>query len=129
MACRRLAVLQGYYECKSPLSYRCFVALVPVRCCVCCCSYWLSCVLWLYVHASRVDTAAVCAAVSCAAFAVSVWLYIVRCAVMCYMDCRCTCPAPFPCLQRTWLRLILPYKIRWYFVIFRPCGFKASKAV
>lgn len=38
-------------------------------------------------------------------------------------------PPLSPCLQRTWLRLILPYKIRWYFVIFRPCGFKASKAV
>lgn len=44
------------------------------------------------------DTAAVCAAVSCAAFAVSVWLYIVRCAVMCDIDYRHTCPAPFPML-------------------------------
>ena len=39
------------------------------------------------------DTAAVCAAL-----AVSVWLYIVRCAVMCDIDYRHTCPAPFPVL-------------------------------
>ena len=39
--------------------------------------------------------AAVYAAVSCAALAMSVWLYIVRCAVMCDIDCRRTCPAPF----------------------------------
>ena len=44
------------------------------------------------------DTAAVCAAVSCAAFAVPVWLYIVRCAVMCDIDYRHICPAPFPVL-------------------------------
>ena len=72
------------------------------------------------------DTAAVCAAVSCAAFAVSVWLYIVRCAVMCDIELA---PPLSPFLRRTRQRLILPYKIRWYFVIFRPCGFKASKAV
>lgn len=44
------------------------------------------------------DTAAVCAAVSCAALAMSVWLYTVRCAVMCYIDCRCACLSPFPVL-------------------------------
>ena len=44
------------------------------------------------------DTAVVCAAVSCAALAMSVWLYIVRCAVMCDIDYRHTCPAPFPVL-------------------------------
>lgn len=72
-----------------------------LRCpCACALLYMplFSLAVWLYVHASRVDTAAVSAAVSCAALAVSVWLYIVRCAVMCYMDCRCTCPAPFPVL-------------------------------
>lgn len=126
VACRRLAVLQGYYECKSPLSYCCFVALVPVRCCVCCCSYWLSCALWLYVHASRVDTAAVYAAVSCAAFAVSVWLYIVRCAVMCDIELA---PPLSPFLRRTRQRLILPYKIRWFLVISLSCVFCTSKAV
>lgn len=129
MACRRLAVLQGYYECKSPLSYRCFVALVPVRCCICRCSRWLSCTLWLCVYAG------------CLIPLLSVSLYrapLSLCLYGCILSAALSCaiwtaaalaPPLSPCLQRTWLRLILPYKIRWYFVIFRPCGFKASKAV
>mgnify|MGYP004701531039 FL=1 len=44
------------------------------------------------------DTAAVCAAVSCAALAMSVWLCILYRFIMCYIDCRCACPAPFPML-------------------------------
>lgn len=44
------------------------------------------------------DTAAVCAAVSCAALAVSVWLCILYRFIMCYIDCHCACPDPFPML-------------------------------
>ena len=94
VVCRRLAAPQGH-EYKS-IAVSCILA--PVRCCVCRCSYWLSCVLWRYIHASRVDTAPVRAAAICAALAMSVWLYIVRCAVMCDIDCHRTCPAPFPML-------------------------------
>ena len=44
------------------------------------------------------DTVAVCAAVSCAALAVSVWLCILYRFIVCDIDCRRTCPAPFPML-------------------------------
>ena len=88
MACRRLAVLQGYYECKSPLSYRCFVALVPVRCCMP--LFSLAVLRSMALCLCRLlDTAAVCAAVSCTALAVSVWLCILYRFIMCYIDCRC----------------------------------------
>lgn len=126
VACRRLAVLQGYYECKSPLSYRCFVALVPVRCCICRCSHWLPLRSLPLCLCRLLDTAAVCAAVSCAALAMSAWLYIVRCAVMCDIELA---PTLSPCLRRTWQRLILPYKIRWFLVISLSCVFCTSKAV
>lgn len=61
VVCRRLAAPQGHEYKSIAVSF----VLAPVRCCVCRCSYWLSCVLWRYVHASRVDTAAVRAAAVC----------------------------------------------------------------
>lgn len=63
------------------------------------------------------DTAAVCAAVSCAALAVSVWLCILYRFIMCYIDAAALAPPLSPCLQRTRQRLILPYKIRWFIAI------------
>ena len=93
MACRRLAVLQGYCEYKSPL---CVPA--PVRCCICRRSRRLSCALWLCVCIGYLIPLLSVRCIVRRSRRVCIAVYYRLCLGVLYRPLPHTCPAALPLL-------------------------------